>query len=138
MAREREAPTLADYVVLVVSPGLIMALVGSLVFFLAEVLYAGAYGPQLRWMLFFFVLGAVLIARISLMGEISGRAGLYGIALAIVVWLAMLRYVDYPPGSAIASLAGVINLGLIGLVWWCAHKLVYDCTHLEEDDEVTG
>src|SRR5262249_9491918 len=63
MSTKPQAPlTLADYVVGALSPALIMALVGSLVFFLLEVLYVGAYSSQLQWGLFFFVFAAVLIA----------------------------------------------------------------------------
>ena len=40
--------TNADYVAIAVSPALIMALVGSLVFFLIEVLYVGDYHARLN------------------------------------------------------------------------------------------
>ena len=56
----RQNQTLADYVVLALSPALIMGLVASLVFFLLNVLYVGEYVERLRWILFFFVFGAVL------------------------------------------------------------------------------
>ncbi len=61
MASERVEPTLADYVVIVLSPALIMGLVGSLAFFLLEVMYRGQYEARLSWTLFFFVFGAVLV-----------------------------------------------------------------------------
>ena len=38
---KREPPTAADVIVMAISPALIIGLVGSLVFFLAEVFYAG-------------------------------------------------------------------------------------------------
>ena len=47
MAADREPPTLVDYVVTGISPVLIMLMVGSLVFFLVEVLYAGQYSGRL-------------------------------------------------------------------------------------------
>ena len=82
MSSERPNQTLADYVALVISPVLIMGLVGSLVFFLLDVLYQGQHRDRLQWILFFFVFGAVLVARISMMADIAGRAGLYGLVLA--------------------------------------------------------
>src|SRR5262245_12631232 len=134
----RGRTTAADLLVIALSPALIMALVGSLVFFLAEVLYAGKHGPELRWVLFFFVFGAVLVARISMMGEIASRASLYGGALAVPVWLALMKYVEYPPGSPAAPWRALINIGLVALVWWSTHRLTWDCTHVGDDVEVTS
>jgi hypothetical protein len=96
MSRPAGEHTLADYVVVALSPALIMALVGSLVFFLAELLYVGQYGDSLRWVLFFFVFGAVLVARVSMSAGIADRAGLYGAVLALVSWFALQRFVEYP------------------------------------------
>src|SRR5262249_45301605 len=31
-----------------------------------------------------------------------------------------------------------INLGLIALTWWCAHRLTWDCTHLDENEEAAS
>ena len=67
MASDRPDQTLADYIALAISPALLMGLVGSLVFFLLEILYPdkGAYKDRLQWILFFFVFGAVLAAHLS-------------------------------------------------------------------------
>src|SRR2546421_8627270 len=110
--------TPADYVAMALSPALIMGLVGSLVFFLLEVLYVGQYTGRLQWILFFFVFGAVLIARISMQNEIAGRAGLYGFVLGGLVWVALFVYVEYPPGSHVAQFGWAINLSLIAVTWW--------------------
>jgi hypothetical protein len=66
MAADRERPSLADYAVTAISPILIMLMVGSLVFFLVEVLYEGQYSGRLLYTMFFFVMGAVLVARIAI------------------------------------------------------------------------
>ncbi len=58
--------TTADYVTIAVSPALIMALVGSLVFFLIEVMYVGEYQARLMYVFALFVFAAVLVARISI------------------------------------------------------------------------
>lgn len=134
----RSGQTLADLVIIAVSPALIMALVGSLVFFLLEVLYAGQYPARMRWILFFFVFGAVLIARISMIGEIAKRASLYGLVLGLLVWLGMQAYAEYPPGTNLARFGPFVSLGLIGLIWWCAHRLTWDCTHIDDTAEATG
>src|SRR6478735_4667356 len=130
MAADRDRPAAVDYVITAISPVLIMLMVGSLVFFLVEVLYAGQYSFRLLYTMFFFVMGAVLVARIAIQYD-TARASVYGLGLAVVVYLAMTAYVDYPPGSPLRSYAWAVNLGLMALVWWSAHKLTWDCTYLD-------
>src|SRR5207237_9878067 len=96
MAKDKPKQTLADYVTMALSPVLIMALVGSLVFFLLEICYVGQYSGRLQWTLFFFVFAIVLIARISIQQD-RGLATLYALFLGAVVFLAVLRCVVYPP-----------------------------------------
>ncbi|MCC6418357.1 MAG: DUF4129 domain-containing protein [Gemmataceae bacterium] len=135
---DRPRKTLADYVAIAISPVLIMALVGSLVFFLLEVLYVGQYHGRLQWILFFFVFGAVLIARISMTSEIAGRAGLYGLVLGGLTWVALLIYVEYPPGTRLAEVGWLINLVLIAIIWWSAHRLTWDCTLIDDQTDASG
>jgi hypothetical protein len=136
MAAERESPGAADYVVTALGPILVMLMVGSLVFFLVEVLYAGKYSDRLLYTLFFFVSAAVLVARISIQYD-AGRAAIYGIALAVATYLALLAYVEYPLGW-LRSWGWLVNLGLMGVVWWSAHKLTWDCTHIDEKRQSSG
>jgi hypothetical protein len=136
MAAEKPRPSTADYVAIGLSPLLIMALVGSLVFFLVEIFYRGEYEGRLQYILFFYVFGAVLVARISMEFGISDRAPLYGIVLAVAAWLGLAQFVEYPEG--LQALSWVINAGLIGIVWWSTYKLTYDCTSIDEKAETTG
>jgi hypothetical protein len=131
--------TLADYLAIAICPVLIMALVGSLVFFLAEVLYQGNYGGRLLWVLFFFVFAAVLIARMSMLGPgLADRAPLYGLALAVVVWLALWRFVEFGPDTVLAAFSWAINPILMAIIWWCAHRLTWDCTLIDDDVDASG
>ena len=102
MASDREPPTTTDYLVTALSPVLVMLMVGSLVFFLVEVLYAGKYSGRLLYTLFFFVAGAVLVARIAIETD-AGRASLYGLMLGAVTYIALLAYVEYPGGGWLQS-----------------------------------
>src|SRR5438552_2380335 len=136
MPAERESSTVADYVVTAISPLLIMLMVGSLVFFLIEVLYAGKYSERLLYTMFFFVIGAVLVARIAIQVDAT-RATLYGVGLAVVTFLAMMAYVDYPSGW-LQSFGWLVNLGLMALIWWSAHRLTWDCTHVDDNREASG
>src|SRR5262245_35015558 len=138
MAENQKEKTLADYVAIAISPALIMALVGSLVFFLVEVLYVGNYQARLQWILFFFVFGAVLIARMSMTNEVAGRAGIYGLVLGFLVWLALVSYVEYPRGSSVAAVGWAINLGLLAVTWWSAHRLTWDCTLIDDNVDASG
>jgi hypothetical protein len=138
MSSDRPNQTLADYVALAISPALIMGLVASLVFFLVNVLYAGEFVDRLRWILFFFVFGAVLIARMTMRDDTSSRAALYGVPLGVLTWLGMQMFVEYPEDGGIRQLSWIINAGLIGLVWWCAHRLTWDCTNVDEETDMNA
>src|SRR5262245_31227870 len=130
MASKREVPGLADMIAVAISPALIMLLVGSLIFFIIEVLYGGDYAGRLRWTFGFYVFGSVLVARISIeFGD--GRAALYGLVLGIAAFLGMLRFVEFPPGW-LEQLGPIVNVGLLILVWWCARKLTWDCTFIDD------
>jgi hypothetical protein len=135
MANDRPRHTLTDFLAEAISPVLIMALVGSLVFFLVEVLYVGQYSERLLWGLFFFVFAAVLIARISI--QSPAKARVYALLLAVPVWLTLQFYVEYPEGP-LSELRWAINIVLIAVIWWCAHRLTWDCTFIEEDADTSG
>jgi len=55
--------TVADYMIISISPVLIMLLVGSLCFFLIEVFFRGAAIGSVRWVMFWFVMAVVLVSR---------------------------------------------------------------------------
>lgn len=128
--------TLADYVVIAISPALIMLLVGSLVFFLLRVFYQGEFPERLHWVMACFVFAAVLIGRISI-EEGFEKAAIYGAALALAVGVACNRFMEYQ-GSLIDTFSWPINFAMIGLIWWCAHKLTWDCTVIDDSQDASG
>ncbi|MFL5245621.1 MAG: DUF4129 domain-containing protein [Gemmataceae bacterium] len=138
MATSKPRSTLADYMIIAISPALIIGLVASLVFFLVAILYEGDFTGRLRWILFFFVFGAVLVARIALEDGISERAPIYGMILAAATWIGLNLFVEYPGDTPLSSLNWLINLGFVVLVWWCAHKLTRDCTYIDDNVEASG
>lgn len=135
MARHLQK-TLIDYLVIAISPALIMALVGSLVFFLIEVFYQGSFHGRLQYVFALFVVGVVLIGRISIE---DGReyAALFAVPLGIVTLLAINKFVAFQ-GGPLTSFSFVINCGLIGLVWWSADRLTWDCTLIDDQEEDSG
>ncbi|MGQ9576130.1 MAG: DUF4129 domain-containing protein [Thermoguttaceae bacterium] len=132
---KRLQPTLADYLVIAVSPALIMLLIGSLVFFLLDVFYEGQHEPRLRFVLACFIFAAVLIGRISIEMGLE-YAMMYAAPLALVTAIALNRFVAYQGPLAPYSLW--VNLGLMALVWYCAHKLTWDCTMVNEQEDASG
>jgi hypothetical protein len=138
MSSDHHNQTLADYVALAISPALIMGLVASLVFFLINVLYVGEYVERMQWILFFFVFGAVLIARMTMLDDTSSRAALYAVPLGFLTWLGMQMFVEYPEDGGVRELSFLLNAGLIGLIWWCAHRLTWDCTNIDEQTDVNA
>src|SRR5262245_32931382 len=124
--------TNADYVAIAISPALIMALVGSLVYFLIEVFYEGQYQARLNYAFGLFVFATVLIARISIeMG--SERAALFALALAGAMFAFLVRFVEHP-----SPFSHIINLMLMCLVWWCAHQLTWDSTVIDDEEDASG
>jgi hypothetical protein len=124
--------TAADYVAIAISPALIMALVGSLVFFLIEVMYTGEFVARLNYIFALFVFATVLIARISIeMG--AEKASLFALALGVVMFLALMRFVEFP-----SAFSHLINLALMAVVWLSAHKLTWDCTLIDDDEDSSG
>ncbi len=119
--------TLADYLVVSISPVLIMLLVGSLCFFLIEVFFRGEAIGSVRWVMFWFVMAVVLVSRIGL-EQGANHAMIYGLALAGATWIYLIRI--HP--------AFILGMILLGIVWWCAHKLTWDCTLIDEDEDASG
>ncbi|MGB8369704.1 MAG: DUF4129 domain-containing protein [Limisphaerales bacterium] len=127
MNSPKPAKTLADYMVIGISPVLIMLLVGSLSFFLVQVFYRGEAVGSVRWVVFWFVMAVVLVSRIGI-EQGAGQAAVYGLALAGATWIYLVQI--HP-----AYLMGII---LLGTVWWCAHKLTWDCTLIDDDVDASG
>jgi hypothetical protein len=127
MAKQRPQKTSVDYVVIALSPLLIMVLVGSLCFFLLEVFYRGELAARLQWIMFWFVVATVGIARIS-MEEGTERASVYSLGLVAAVAVAVMQFIDSP----------WVAWALMALVWWCAHKLTWDCTLIDDEQDASG
>ncbi len=129
---QRLRMTNADYLAIAISPALIMLLVGSLVFFLIEVAYAGEYQARLSYVFGLFVFATVLVARIAI--ESGGeRAALYSVPLGLATFVVLLRFVEFS-----SPLSPLFNLLLIAIVWWCAHKLTWDCTMIDDSVDASG
>lgn len=123
----KPAKTFADYVVIAISPALIMLLVGSLCFFLIEVFFRGPAAGNVRWVMFWFVMAVVLVTRIGI-EQGTGPAAVYGLGLAAATWLYLVRI--HP--------AFILGMILLAVVWWCAHKLTWDCTLIDDVDDASG
>ncbi len=113
--------------VIALSPALIMVLVGSLCFFLIEVFYRGLMAGTVRWVMFWFVIAIVLVSRIAI-EKTSEYAALYGLALAGAVWMYLAR----------TQPAYLLAVPLLAAVWFSAHKLVWDCTLIDDDEDSSG
>jgi len=119
--------TFADYLVIALSPVLIIVLLHSFCFFLVDVFFRGEAIGAVRWVLFWFVLAVVLIARIGIEQGVEYALG-YGLALASVTWIYVSIILRNPIFAAF----------LLGLVWFTAHKLTCNCTLIDEDEDASG
>ncbi|MCA9178226.1 MAG: DUF4129 domain-containing protein [Planctomycetales bacterium] len=127
MAR-RLQKTLTDYLVLAITPGLLIVMIASLAFYLIACFYGGEHVVRLKVITFLFVMGAVLTARIAI-EEGKEYASLFAFPLCGVVFLAAQRFVQ---------LGVFLNLGLIALIWWSAGKLTWDSTVIDDSEGSTG
>jgi hypothetical protein len=119
--------TAADFLAIAVCPALIMVLVGSLVFFLLQIGYAGEWLGRLQWTLFWFVFAMVLVSRIAI-EQSTGAAFLYGAALAGATSLLLVQYLGF-----------IWQVWfLLALIWWSANKITWDCTLIDEDQDASG
>ncbi len=124
MARKKLRATLVDHLVAAIEPALIMVMVGGLMFFLLDVWYDGPVLERMRYILFWFIFGIVLITRVSM--EIGGeQAKGYGVMLGGAVALVITVLGGFQPFALLA----------MGVAWWATHKLTYDCTLLDEDQD---
>ncbi|MHB8972024.1 MAG: DUF4129 domain-containing protein [Pirellulaceae bacterium] len=137
MARrpQRLRQTLMDYMVIGISPALLMGMVGSLLYFLLTVFYHGQYEARLHFIFAMFTMAIVLIARISMTEGIE-YASIFGIALAVVTAMALAKFVQIE--GVLAGYSLLINCGLMAIVWWSAHKLTWDCTFIDDRQDASG
>ncbi len=106
----------------VIAPALIMLMLGSMFFFLVEILYRDDYRFAVHWVFALYVFAIVLIGRISIM-EGFFRAQFFAAALMIAVFV----HTGVGP-----------HWVLVILSWWAASKLTWDCTFIDESRDVTG
>ena len=123
----RPPKTLADYAAIAICPVLIMLVVGSFVFFLVEIGYAGTHLGKLRWTLFWFVVAMVLVSRIAIEKGYD-HAGVYGLGLAAATGFVLTMYVDNYLGAWC----------ILGLIWWATNKLAWDSTVIDDDLDASG
>ncbi len=120
--------TLTDYMVIAISPALIMTLVGSFVYFLIAVFYHGGFQGRMEYIFALFVFAAVLIARISI-EEGREYSMMYAIPLALAMLLVLGRF---------TAASTLFNIVMLGVIWWCADKLTWDCTVIDERKDASG
>ena len=124
----RPDKTILDYLIIAVCPILIGLMAGSLAFFLLECTYVGRHEERAQWIVGCFVVATVGIARISMeLGK--ARAILYGSLLAFEVFY-VINEID--PG------ASTVILLIIVVTWFGIHKLTWNCTLIDEQEEDVG
>jgi hypothetical protein len=127
MEIRRPTKTPADYLVIALSPALLIILVHSVCFFLLEVFYRSKAVTGVRWVMFWFVLAVVLITRIGI-EQGDTQAVVYGLLLALATWLYL----------TVVQHSVFLGAVLLGLVWFTAHKLTVNCTLVDDDADASG
>lgn len=120
-------PTAVDVLAAGLCPFLIMVLVGSLAFFIKDVLYHGAHDFRLNWLIVWCVLAMVGISRIAI-EKTPAYAGMYALGLGFAAYIFVSRFFEMP----------LVGWLILIVIWWCTNKLVYDCTLIDEKTDVSG
>ncbi|MEM6689633.1 MAG: DUF4129 domain-containing protein [Planctomycetota bacterium] len=118
---KRRLPTAADYAVVAVTPFLIFVMLAALCNFLMLLLYRGGFPARVSWIMFFYTLGVVSVARLAIEQSRNYSIG-YALALAAVAMVAMSSFF----GSPFASFC------LIAAIGYLADWVVRDCTVIDE------
>ncbi|MGC9317193.1 MAG: DUF4129 domain-containing protein [Armatimonadota bacterium] len=139
---EREPLPQFDWLTEVAIPICVFGLLGSLLYYLIEV-RATLAGPQvvgpLRWVVFWFLLACIGIARIRTKYGGAAIAGYYSALLAGAMALFVYVYTGrsgafYGGADQGRWLALLFNWALVGMVWWAASAVTREAT-LEENVE---
>jgi hypothetical protein len=69
-------------------------------------------------------------------GETAARAPLYGAVLAVLTFIGMQMFVEYP--AEVKAVSFLVNMLLVGVVWWCSQRLTWDCTNIDEETDMSG
>ena len=123
----RPQKTIVDYLAILISPALIMLLVGSIVYFILEVGYEGKWTTRLKWVMFWFVIASVLIGRVAIERG-SALAGFYALGLATAIGLWTNKFMGTVP----------LVWCLLGFVWWFTHMMTKDCTLIDDSEDSSG
>ncbi|MCD6361239.1 MAG: hypothetical protein J7M38_10275, partial [Armatimonadetes bacterium] len=139
---ERHSAFDFDWLTEIAIPLGVFGLLGSLLYYLIEVrsVLAGAHavGP-LRWVVFWFLLAVIGIARIRTKYGGAAIAGYYTAllagAIAVFVWVYTGRLGSLSgAGGGDYTLSLLFNWSLVGVVWWAATAVTREAT-LEENVE---
>lgn len=137
----RQGPV--DWFVIALSPGLVMGLIMSFLFFLTNVFF-GANGADAPWnyYLFWYIFGMVLTARLSMAGGIDSRfkAPMYSLILTGAVWFYLSGIMPGPgvPGLPQTSSDSdkfwrlILSAPFLGAAWYLSWKITRDVTDIDE------
>ncbi len=145
MRSQPERNFIVEIAVTVFVPVFIMLLVGSLVYFLLDIrsLFFEASSGRLKFVIFNYIIGCVLINRVAALYGEGGGAGMYALLLGGVMLLFMWTFsgqhgalaVEVPLfGSASPFITNVI---IVAVIWWTSNKLTKECC-IDKPDEVAA
>ncbi len=119
--------TSADYAAIAVAPVLIFLMISALVLFLTTVVYRGNYPSRVAWVLSFFTMGAVAVARLAIEQNRKYALG-YAAALSLAAIFVMTQYVGSP----------VFAILMVGVIVYLADRIVFDCTLVDDAIDTSG
>ena len=128
MSGNRHIDNITELLIIVISPALVMLMVGSLCYFAINCFYAGSFDGRMYFATGLFVFAAVLISRISI-EEGREYASMFAVPLSITTLLSLMKYTD-------ADI--LFLLPMVAFIWWSTDKLTWDCTVVDHKKDASG
>ncbi|TWT71929.1 DUF4129 domain-containing protein [Crateriforma conspicua] len=123
----KRSKTAADYAAIAVAPVLIFLMISALTLFVCTLLYRGGYSGRVQWVVLFFTMGSVAVARLAIEQDRKYAMG-YMVALSAAGVLVLSQFV----GSI------VVGFVLVALIVYLSDRIVFDCTLIDESKDSSG
>ncbi|TWU62801.1 hypothetical protein V7x_45370 [Crateriforma conspicua] len=123
----KRSKTAADYAAIAVAPVLIFLMISALTLFVCTLLYRGGYSGRVQWVVLFFTMGSVAVARLAIEQDRKYAMG-YMLALSAAGVVVLSQFV------------GSIAVGfiLVALIVYLSDRIVFDCTLIDESKDSSG
>lgn len=122
----RDKPEVLDHLFGTIGLALICTLMVSLTFFILARISLSSQWTSINWLLFWEVIGTVLVSRMFLIDDLKKVVGRYSFVLGMLIWV--------PFAFMGGEILGIVTVLMI-FIGWFTYKITWDVTDLGEREE---